>query len=352
MEYIESTGTQWIDTGIIPDSNTVIEATYSLSDDSGGYQYIFGCYGANSTSRLQFDVSTNMSEGSFVGWGRDYSYQNFTPIDKEQHTIKGAYDGFYIDDKLVYKPTSNEFTNGAVSIHMFGRNGNGSAGNLATGLRIHEAKIKTNSTEAHFIPVVDKNGVACLYDKVSGELFYNKGTGNFTTGPRIEEHTPEPPITPDTPDVPDIPSEPKPTPTPTPPKPPTFRAGDVLLQVGANSGAYNQLGIDLTFDLDEFTSDVSTSSNASKTLESMDKLKELLVQKCSTVGAQRNRLESVINASTLRKENLSSSYSTMMDTDFALETTKLTKQQILKQATSSLLAQTNMLPNIALTLLR
>ena len=83
----------------------------------------------------------------------------------------------------------------------------------------------------------------------------------------------------------------------------------------------------------------------------MDKFKDLLVNKRSHVGAQRNRLESVINASTTRKENLASSHSTILDTDFASETAKLARQQILKQATSSLLAQANQMPNIALLLL-
>ena len=63
-----------------------------------------------------------------------------------------------------------------------------------------------------------------------------------------------------------------------------------MLQIGANSGVYNQLGIDLTFNLDGFSADISTSRNASQTLEQMDKFKELLVQKRSTVGAQHNRL--------------------------------------------------------------
>jgi len=33
-----------------------------------------------------------------------------------------------------------------------------------------------------FIPVLDKDDVACMYDKVSGEFFYNKGTGQFIAG--------------------------------------------------------------------------------------------------------------------------------------------------------------------------
>ena len=36
-----------------------------------------------------------------------------------------------------------------------------------------------------FIPVLDWNMKPCLYDKVSGELFYNAGTGDFIAGPRL-----------------------------------------------------------------------------------------------------------------------------------------------------------------------
>ena len=32
------------------------------------------------------------------------------------------------------------------------------------------------------IPVLDRNNIACMYDKVSGEFFYNQGTGNFIVG--------------------------------------------------------------------------------------------------------------------------------------------------------------------------
>jgi hypothetical protein len=35
---------------------------------------------------------------------------------------------------------------------------------------------------ADFIPVLDLNDTPCMYDKVSGELFYNKGTGEFLYG--------------------------------------------------------------------------------------------------------------------------------------------------------------------------
>ena len=190
----------------------------------------------------------------------------------------------------------------------------------------------------NYIPVVDTNGIACLYDEITGKKLYNQKTGNFEAGAPIVEPTPTPPTPPE-------------EPTPVPPKPPTFRPGDVMLQIGVNSGVYNQLGVDLTFDISGFGADISTDENASQTLEKMDKFKEMLVRKRATVGAQRNRLESILKSGAIRKENMLASHSTMLDTDFAVETAKLARQQILRQATTSLLSQANQLPNIALHLL-
>jgi len=122
-------------------------------------------------------------------------------------------------------------------------------------------------------------------------------------------------------------------------------------QVGANSGENNMLSIDLIFRLDEYFGDVASFENATKTLKRTDSLIDRISQKRSEIGATRNKLDSVMQSQAIKLENLSSSHSTMMDTDFASETAKLTRQQILQQATSSLLSQANMQPNIALRLL-
>lgn len=54
------------------------------------------------------------------------------------------------------------------------------------GYRIYSYKHKRNNTFLiDLIPVVDKQGVGCMYDKVSKQLFYNQGTGSFIVGPRV-----------------------------------------------------------------------------------------------------------------------------------------------------------------------
>lgn len=69
-------------------------------------------------------------------------------------------------------------------------------------------------------------------------------------------------------------------------------------------------------------------------------------------GALQSRFESAISNLQSSTENLSASRSRIVDTDFAAETAKMTRGQILQQAGTSMLAQANSLPNGVLSLLR
>ena len=334
VEYIESTGTQYIDTGYTCSQDD--SYTYVMSGDFTGNTNKWN--GANAYLQMQYSYN---KVGIGVGntatlTGNDTivcQYKNR----KETLVVNG--------ENITTRDWNNQYSNPNVKIGIFklGEQSNtwyreqGIKGKL-TSFQLYKDDVLVRD----YVPVVDKNDVACLYDKVSGQMFYNVGTGQFAVGAEIKE--PEPPAPPE---------EPKPTPKPTPPKPvePTYRTGNITLQIGANSGRDNQMDIDLAFDLDGFSADITSADKAAETLEKVDALKELLSAKRSEAGAQRNRLDSVISAGLIRKENLGSSYSTIMDTDFASETAKLTKQQILQQASASLLAQANIVPNIALSLL-
>ncbi len=71
----------------------------------------------------------------------------------------------------------------------------------------------------------------------------------------------------------------------------------------------------------------------------------------SVLGATQNRLESTVNNLSSIVENSSAARSRIRDTDFTVETAELTKNQILQQAGTSILAQANQLPQAALSLL-
>jgi flagellin len=70
------------------------------------------------------------------------------------------------------------------------------------------------------------------------------------------------------------------------------------------------------------------------------------------LGAKQNRLSHSINNLANIQENVDSSNSRIKDTDFAKETTQMTKAQILQQAGTSILAQAKQLPNSAMSLLQ
>lgn len=100
------------------------------------------------------------------------------------------------------------------------------------------------------------------------------------------------------------------------------------------------------------TADVSTSAGASTALGTLDTDIDNLSTLRATFGAIQNRFEAVISNLQSLSENTSAARSRILDADFAAETAKLTRAQILQQAGTSILAQANTLPQNALSLLQ
>jgi flagellin len=70
------------------------------------------------------------------------------------------------------------------------------------------------------------------------------------------------------------------------------------------------------------------------------------------LGAYQNRFSSAISSLQTTAENISAARSRIQDADFAAETASLTRNQILQQAGTAMLAQANALPQNVLTLIR
>ena len=97
---------------------------------------------------------------------------------------------------------------------------------------------------------------------------------------------------------------------------------------------------------------VSTQANAQAVLAGMDSLIAVVDKKRAELGAVQNRFQSTINNQANISENLSAAKSRIKDADFAAETAKLTQNQILQQASQTILAQANQRPQAALSLLQ
>ncbi|WP_313166334.1 flagellin N-terminal helical domain-containing protein [Massilia oculi] len=98
--------------------------------------------------------------------------------------------------------------------------------------------------------------------------------------------------------------------------------------------------------------DISTFEGAQLAIKTADAALASVNSKRAEYGALQSRFESAISNLGSSTENLSASRSRIVDTDFAAETAKMTRGQILQQAGTSMLAQANSLPNGVLSLLR
>ena len=96
---------------------------------------------------------------------------------------------------------------------------------------------------------------------------------------------------------------------------------------------------------------VETADKATNTLANIDKFIQLVDSKRSELGAIQNRMESTIRNQANISENEADARSRIRDTDFASETAALTQNNIIQQASQSVLAQANQRPTIALSLL-
>ena len=125
------------------------------------------------------------------------------------------------------------------------------------------------------------------------------------------------------------------------------------LQVGSATGTQNQITVTInsieSADIGNATTKLSavvadglddlTETNAAIVVID-DAIKEVNTQR-SELGAVSNRLNHTVNNLTNISSNLSSAQGRIQDADFALETTKLAKNQILQQASTAMLAQAN-----------
>ena len=131
-------------------------------------------------------------------------------------------------------------------------------------------------------------------------------------------------------------------------------ATSVDIQVGVDDG--ETITIDLT-DVPDTTglaingADVLSAGSASAALSTIDTAINSVNTARGEFGASQNRLQSAVRSIANAKENLSAAESRIRDVDVAEETANLTRNTILQQASVSILAQANVQPQLALSLI-
>lgn len=146
----------------------------------------------------------------------------------------------------------------------------------------------------------------------------------------------------------------------------TASPANFIIQVGANNVANvdtidiasamgdssaTTLGI-ASWNSTNLTTAIDSSANAQAFLAEVDAAINAVNIKRGNLGAFVNRLEGTSNNLSIGIENLSSSESRIRNVDVAMESANLTRNQILQQASNTILAQANQTPQLALQLLK
>ncbi len=189
LEYIESTGTQYIDTGVNPNNNTGIDVEFRFTQDLLNPR-IFGERDANSGATNSFRASLNQQRiymqvgdvdiGSAIGptatVNTDYVL-SYSASNSNTYYVNGmAYSG--------NAPSASWTSN--IPIYLFGAKDAGTM--YPNTLRYYYTKIYDNNTLVrNFVPAKNPDGKIGMYDLVGGRFYENAGTGEFVAGDPVSE---------------------------------------------------------------------------------------------------------------------------------------------------------------------
>lgn len=132
-------------------------------------------------------------------------------------------------------------------------------------------------------------------------------------------------------------------------------AGSVSVHFGEFSDGISVDKTDLTSAADGLNTTgltIGTAASAKAALGTLDSAISTKDTARAKFGYMMNRLESTVSVLNIQKENLMASESRISDVDVATEMAEMTRNQVLAQAGTAMLAQANAVPQMALTLLR
>ena len=177
LEYLQSTGTQYIDSGIKGDSDARVTADFEITAFDSGTTFVFGAQGTNSirytlgmTSAGAFrsDFGAAMTSGSAASLNTRYAAdKNGNVCTAGGQTLTSA---------------AATFT-GTTNIYLFGRSYSSIS---CSKIKMYRCKMyKAGALVRVFIPARNSSGTLGLYDTVNGTFYTNQGSGTFTAGADI-----------------------------------------------------------------------------------------------------------------------------------------------------------------------
>lgn len=191
LDYIESTGTQYIDTGVNADNNLRVVLDMQYTDITVGNNtnigVIYKIDGTTTYKRYHLLVQST-SYKFYVGGGQ----KELSSADTNRHTFD-----FDVPNQSI-KVDSTEYTIGQqnfdceLNFWLFGRNSNVSYLIFCSSVKLYRSKMYYNGVLVRdFIPCKNSSNVVGLYDLVNNVFYDNDGTGDFTAGNTVSIPNPD-----------------------------------------------------------------------------------------------------------------------------------------------------------------
>lgn len=189
VEYLQSSGTQYINTNFKPDGETTVNIVFQTSSAPDNLNDTLPVYGAAT------DYNSNAFEfwtlsGGFATYGSQDYKSNLGITTGKKHTVSQAKNVSTVDGTS-YTFTKQTFT-APYSLLLFAthRSSGIKICASAASLKIYSCKIYNNGTLVrNFVPVKNSSGTLGLYDTVNGAFYTNAGSGTFTAGADIAGFT-------------------------------------------------------------------------------------------------------------------------------------------------------------------
>lgn len=195
IAYLQSSETQYIDTEHICQANESIQLDFEILTptkvtnivafgwrNQGTYKDTYQCYinASNSSNiMLYYGISASTSN-PIIGKIGERINLHIDPNKQEIHVNGNLWSG----NRGWADQYGGKYPACLFTFNMLGTPNKSVIGNV----RIYEYAVKDVSDNyvQHFIPIVKKNGVACMYDMANKKFYYNKGTGEFIKGQNIK----------------------------------------------------------------------------------------------------------------------------------------------------------------------
>ena len=191
VEYIESTGTQYINTGVVPTNTMKIEVKYLMYYTQSTYNSAFG-----SQDQFNFFINNGFGDNNMTYWYNDGSnniYKNLGVISQTDYNIS-TYDlpnntikNYNNELKTELTDTISATVFPSVSMYLFARNNNNSSSYISyanDGMKCWYFKVWNNGTLIrNMIPCYrNSDNVIGMYDLINDVFYTNQGTGTFLKG--------------------------------------------------------------------------------------------------------------------------------------------------------------------------